>query len=106
MPWRWTLCLLFYLALDLSNPFVGGAFRFEAEQSIEATRLGPEGRRADADRAPEATPPVRQTARPRPPVPVRRAGEATGIASAWLAGRRQAFAIRIDAASPSALDEH
>jgi hypothetical protein len=102
---RWTLGLLACLALDLSNPFVGGAFRFEAGESIEATRPGPDERRA-ADRAPEATPPARPTVRPRPTVPAVQAAEVSPIASSWLAGRRQAFAVRIDAASPSALDEH
>ena len=99
------LLLLVYLSLDLGNPFVGGAFRFEAEESIEAARLGREGHPA-ARLAPDAVPNARLTQAPLPVTRRTLTAERPAVARTWLASRRQAFAVRVDSGPRSPGDGH
>jgi hypothetical protein len=99
-----TLALLVYLALDLSNPFVGGAFRFSADESTEVTHLKRDGKMmAAASRATVAVAsvPDRQTLRPQ----WARAIVSVGIVNLWLAGLRHDIVSKQDSPPPSE-DDH
>ena len=99
-----TLALLVYLTLDLSNPFVGGAFRFSADESTEVTQLKQGGKMmAAASRAavPVAPVPDRQTLRPQWARGIVR----VGIFNLWLAGLRHDIVSKQDSPPPSE-DDH
>jgi hypothetical protein len=99
-----TLALLVYLALDLSNPFVGGAFRFSADESTEVTQLKRDGKMmaaASTAAVPVAPVPDRQTLRPQ----WARTTMRVGIVNLWLAGLRQDIVSKQDSPPPSE-DDH
>ena len=96
---RLALLVALYVSLDLTNPFIGGAFSFEVGESLDAVshayeRLHPE---AGALAAPEPSCPERGE-RVRPALvgnlPARRLEE-------WLGQLRQAQASLSDPQSPT-----
>ena len=97
-----TFALLVYLTLDLCNPFIGGAFRFSADESTEVTQLQRDGKmKAPTSTAavPVAPVPDRQTLRPQWLI-VR-----VGIVNLWLAGLRHDIVSKQDSPPPSE-DDH
>jgi hypothetical protein len=100
-----TIALLVYLTLDLSNPFIGGAFRFSADESTEVTHLKQDGKMnpAAASKAavPDAPIPDRQMLRPQ----WARAIVRLGIVNLWLAGLRHDIVSKQDSPPPSE-DDH
>jgi hypothetical protein len=98
------LALLVYLTLDLCNPFVGGAFRFNADESTEVTQLKRDGTRmpaASTAAVPVVPVPDRQPVRPQWARPIVR----VGIANLWLAGLRHDIDSKQDSPPPSE-DDH
>ena len=95
------IAFLFYVTLDLSNPFVAGAFNFNPDECVEATQRD---QRADAvaDRATQTAQRVRQqqaeTRRvvARAPAPTRRAD--------WRSPAPVAHAV--SASPPSPTEDH
>ena len=104
MARKYTLALLVYLTLDLCDPFVGGAFRFNPDESTEVAQLK-QDRQTMAAASTFAVPvaPVsdRQPLRPQwgPVI----AG--VGIVNLWLAGRRHDIAPKQESPPPSE-DDH
>jgi hypothetical protein len=97
-----TLALLVYLTLDLSNPFIGGAFRFSADESTEITQRDVKMMvAASTAAAPVAPVPDRQQLRPQ----WTRAIVRGGIVNLWLAGLRHDIVSKRDLAPPSE-DDH
>jgi hypothetical protein len=99
-----TLALLVYLTLDLCNPFIGGAFRFSADESTEVTHLKQDGKVmavASTAAVPVAPAPDRQPLR----LQWGRAIARVGIVNLWLAGLRHHIDSRQDSAPPSE-DDH
>jgi hypothetical protein len=99
-----TLALLVYLTLDLCNPFMGGAFRFSAEESTEVTHLKQDGKimaAASTAAVPVAPVPDRQTLRPQ----WGRAIVRVGIVNLWLAGLRHDIVSKQDS-PPLPEDDH
>jgi hypothetical protein len=104
MNGTWALALLVYLTLDLCNPFLGGAFRFSADESAEVIQLRRDGRTVAAASTvgvPVAPVPDRQ--------PVRsqwaRAAGRVSIVNLWLAGLRHDIVSKYDSSPPSE-DDH
>jgi hypothetical protein len=92
------LLIALYVSLDLTNPFIGGAFSFEIEESLDAVsrqheRLHPE---AGALALPEPRPPRGERARHAPVgrLQTRRLEE-------WSGQLRQAQASLSDPQSPT-----
>jgi hypothetical protein len=99
-----TLALLFYLTLDLCNPFVGGAFRFSADDSTEVTQVKRDGKTmavASTAVVPVAPVPDRQTLR----LQWVRAILRVDIVNLWLAGLRHDIVSKQDSPPPSE-DDH
>lgn len=99
-----TLVLLLYLTIDLCNPFVGGAFRFNADESTEVTQLRQNGKimaAASTAIVPVAPVPDRQTLGPQ----WARATVRVGIVGLWLAGLRHDIDAKPDSPPPSE-DDH
>jgi hypothetical protein len=99
-----TLALLVYLTLDLCNPFIGGAFRFSADESTEVTQLQRDGKmRAATSTAavPVTAVPNSRTLRSQCARPVVR----VGIVNLWLAGLRHNIVPKQDSPPPSE-DDH
>jgi hypothetical protein len=98
------LALFVCLTIDLCNPFVGGAFRFSADESTEVTQL-----KRDGTMMPEASPaavpvaavPDRQPLRPQWAQSIGR----VGIVNLWLAGLRHDIVSKQDSPPPSE-DDH
>jgi hypothetical protein len=71
---RLTLLVLLYVTLDLSNPFIPGAFSFNPDESVDGIDLrDPRGPRVSATSA--HSPAVRLVAHKAPPAVVQRARE-------------------------------
>jgi hypothetical protein len=99
-----TLALLIYLTFDLCNPFVGGAFRFSADESAEVTQVKRDGKTmVTASTAGGPAAPVSDR------LPVRpqwaRAIGRVGIVNLWLAGLRHNIDSKQDSPPPSE-DDH
>ena len=95
-----TLALLVCLTLDLCNPFVGGAFRFNADESTEVTQLKRDGTMMPAAwtaAVPLVPVPDRQPVRPQ----WVRAAVHVGIVNLWLARLRHDIVSKQDSAPPS-----
>ena len=90
--------MLIYLAIDLANPFVPGAFRFTPEDGlvwVEGTSSLREGAKAGASQARESAPrPARAGLRRRSSR--RRSARAAGYLAAWL--------VRVRTGDPPARD--
>jgi hypothetical protein len=103
MPYRRVaLLLILYLSLDLTNPFAGAAFNFDATQSIEGVarqheRLVPQipAVAPPAAAVPEGVEPARPSPSWRRPAPA---------LAGWLVQLRQAHAPHSDPQSPT--DDH
>ena len=99
-----TIALLVCLTLDLCNPFVGGAFRFNADESTEVTQLKRDGTMmpaASTAAAPVVPVPDRQPVRPQWARGIVR----VGIVNLWLAGLRDDIVSKQDSPPPSE-DDH
>ena len=99
-----TIALLVCLTLDLCNPFVGGAFRFNADESTEVTqfkRVGTMMPAASTAAVPVAPVPDRHALRPQ----WVRATVRVGIVNLWLAGLRHDNVSKRDSPPPSE-DDH
>jgi hypothetical protein len=101
---RLTVAILLYVSLDLTNPFIPGAFRFDPDASVEGVQLKHEVRHplAAARWVPESTEAsAPQRARPgwgaASPAGRRRQDD-------WLIGLRRAHGPGSDPAPPS--DDH
>ena len=82
---RWLLGFLLYLTLDLSNPFIAGAFNFNPDECVEAYRhrASSSAERIDAFALPVRRPVVRR-ALPSPS-PVRPLAGGRHTVLEWLA---------------------
>jgi hypothetical protein len=86
---RLTLCVLLYVTLDLSSPFVPGAFTFDLDDCVEGVHSGAStyARRAAAAALPARKPVARPELSPRSPGPPRPEGRHPVIA--WLTDTRE-----------------
>jgi hypothetical protein len=96
---RIALMIAIYVSFDLTNPFVGRAFNFNAEESMDGVSRQHERLLHQAIPVPRPLPPGRDNAgvaRPAPtrPFPSRALGE-------WLVQLRQAPAPHSDPQSPT-----
>lgn len=94
------LLVAIYVTLDLANPFMPGAFEFDADRSVEATRRQP----ADPGMRPalpETEAPATSTS-PRQVRPERPVGPPPAVA--WLSDLRARHGGPADPPSPS--DDH
>ena len=86
---RMTLCFLLYVTLDLSSPFVPGAFTFDPDDCVDGVHGASSQllRRADASALPARKP----AARPElsPPSPVRPLAGGRHPVVAWLVDTRE-----------------
>jgi hypothetical protein len=89
------LVVTIYMGLDLTNPFMPGAFIFDPEQSVEGVH-GEQGRQQFLAMATPATPRVKTDEAPAPP---RRPAP---VARQWLAEPRPAH---VPASDPPPVSE-
>jgi len=96
---RIALMIAFYVTVDLTNPFIGCAFNFNAEESIDAVS------RSDERLLPKTTPAVLPTpvggdnAGIAPPAPAR--PFTPRLLRGWLVQMKQAYAPHPDPQSPT-----
>lgn len=85
---RLILAFLMYLTLDLSSPFVPGAFNFDPDECVEGThRSTSPHQRADASALPARTPVVRLELPP--PSPVRPLAGGRHVVLEWFVDSRE-----------------
>ena len=102
-PRRLTLAFLMYLTLDLSSPFVPGAFNFEPDECVEAIRGSSSPHpRADASALPARTPVVRLGLPPSSPVRPLAGGR--HVVLEWLVDSRED--ARASGESPPPGEDH
>ena len=82
------LGFLFYLTLDLSDPFVAGAFNFNPEECVDGIlRASSSHQRADVSALPSRVPVVRMV--PSSPSPVRPLAGGRYAVLEWLVDSRE-----------------
>jgi hypothetical protein len=97
---RLMLGFLFYLTLDLSNPFVAGAFNFNPDECVDGIhRASSSYQRADVPRPPSWAPVVRMVTSP--PSPVRPLAGGRFTVLEWLVDSREDIRASGDPPPPS-----
>jgi hypothetical protein len=97
---RLMLGFLFYLTLDLSNPFVAGAFNFNPDECVEGIyRASSSHQRADAPALPSRAPVVRMVTSP--PSPARPLAGGRYAVLEWLVESREDTRASGDPPPPS-----
>lgn len=105
MARRLALLVVLYVGADLSNPFMPGAFRFSADESVEVPGVTRAARRAAviASNRVKVDPP--EPSRPSYlPSPERGAGAPTASLGEWFVDLRRAHTPFHE--PPSAADDH
>lgn len=86
--------VLVHVSLDLSSPWVPGAFSFDPEESVEAAVARP--RMAPSGMLHVATPPAASTQTPRMPRVARRPGAVTRPLVEWVVDVRRAHGVAVE----------
>jgi hypothetical protein len=91
---RFTLFVLLYVSLDLSSPFIQGAFSFNPDESTDGVqrRRDPAARRLTTVAAPRDSTLPRQDHLARPANTLVRAPRDGGVVAEWLVDVRRAHA--------------
>ena len=97
---RGMLVFVIYIALDLSSPFVPGAFNFNPDECVDGIqRASSPNQRADASALPTRTPVVRLELPP--PSPVRPLAGGRHLVLEWLVDGRDNTRASGDPSSPT-----
>jgi hypothetical protein len=100
---RGMLAFVVYIALDLSSPFVPGAFNFNPDECVDGIhRASSPNQRADASALPARTPVVRLELPP--PSPVRPLAGGRNLVLEWLVDARDS--TRVSGDPPPLSEDH